>query len=515
MTPIKQRSIIFLQDPSYIELFVKSIEQDDRDITIPASTKFKVSRQEKITIPYSEIDDRMADLFEKVQLMDVRFSENLRGCKDSPGETGQTIFNDFENMNELGLSIEVAPQTADSFEQYKYLSELTIDQVMRMLRIQDDNSLIFFQEWFKKNVFRIEDQGCSNIAQMIALRLWNALLKRNVELPVRLPDLETLSGVELVLGGKDKQEASLFLYWQTVNRPTIISKKYVRQETAELESELAIFYSTSKESWDYNPPLSGLRMKIDKEKYTDDNKMLKFVPTMVYASPTHNTLYGYQSKHELLHPIGMHPTYKISILNGDAKFPFEPLQSHGEGSCSLMFQLDVPKQIILDKYQLEHLKGKSFIDFHVHNGGMNLELPDYRIEEWGGSLTAELDESYITSHNESFEIPLHLRYGKPLGSYEEFSMPKGELYWQCQMKDANQIVEAEESFYNEKNRLGIDKFGQNMMFYHVQDMESSCSNSLQLKIPTADLKDAYSNELWTLIFVIAGTLYIIVATVRK
>ncbi|VEU24275.1 DEKNAAC105544 [Brettanomyces naardenensis] len=505
MSAIQQRSILFLKDTENSEEFFKAIGQDDRDVTIPASSKLELARQEKITISYSEVDPKLVNIFEKVKVANLRFNDRLPGCSNETTSKRhrQTIFNDEVNMNQFGLRIEVAPQTAQSFESYRELSELTISELLKILKVEDESKPTFFQEWFKKEVFEFGEHEETNLAQLIVLRLWNAIMKKNVELPVRSFDLETLTSVELLLHGESKQ-VSLILYWDSVTRPTIVSKKYVRQENAELVTELAVLHSLSPEPWEYNPPISGLRMKIDREAYTSKDKPIRFLPTMLHPSLTHNTLYGFESKHEFIQPTGMHPTYKVSLINRDSRYPFEPL---GHSSCSLMFQLDVPKQIIIDKYQLEYSRGKSFIDFTVHNGGMDLELPEYRVDEWGGSLTIRLNDTYVEK-DEGFQVPLHFRYGKPLGSFEDIILPKGQLYWECNM-DEKEISETSNSFYNEVDRLGIDKFANHVIFYHVRDIEGSCSNALDLKIPTANLKDAYNNELWTLIFVLAGTLYII------
>lgn len=488
---IQQRSIFYLKDPTTSEHFFKKIDQDDRDITIPASATDKVSRLEKITIPFDSIEDKLVELFDTVQLMDLKFNKPLNKCNET-GIPEQTLFNDWVNENQYGMSIEVAPQKAKSFQEYKELSNETIAAMLKILHVQTKDEPIFYQEWFKLESF---DLGSDELELMV-LHLWNTLLKQNLELPVRLPDIECIDSMELLLHGQ-KREISLLMYWNTVSRPTIMSKKYALQEEP-IDTEVGLFYSTSPEPYEYNPALSGLRAKINKESLQKDNTV-KFHPTMVFASTTHKTLYGYESRHELLKPTGMHPTYQVSLITKDERYPLDPADQ-----CSLYFQLDVPKQIILDQYELERYRGRSFIDFKVHNGGMDLELPEYRVPEYGGALTVELNSTYVESQG-SFEIPLHLRYGKPLGEFEDVTMPKGQLYWQCIDTQPNITSQ---SFYNEPDRLGIDKFADKAIYYHIYDENNRC-NHLNLPLPTADVKDMHAVELATLILVALATIAIV------
>lgn len=494
---MQQRSIFYLKDQSHSLEFLKALKQDDKDIIVPASPKFELERQERISIPYSRLTSTIVSMAQKVKLLDVKYTSTT-DCTIK--DDNEPLFSDFAMNAATGLSIEVAPQTARSYSSYRNISDETIGILQKVMRIENEDKPIFYQEWIKKVIF--DDSTSPSIR---ILRLWNGILKDNVELPIRLPDLDSVTSWELLVHD-DTKCLSLNIYWDNVTRPILVSKKYAIQEDGPIQREVAILHEMPSDDWTYNVPLSGIRMKIDSTTYTSKNRIIKYQPTMMHASTIHKALKGYSAKHEFVQPTGMHPIYKVELQQLNSKYTFAPLERDRHENCTLMFQLDVPKQIILDKYQLEHKCGGSILDFQVHNGGMDLELPEYKIEEWGGSLTIELNESYIMARNGSFEIPLHLRYGKPLGDYEEVRIPKGSIYWQCEMKDDKLIRETKNSFYNEKDRLGIDKFMANTEFYHIRD--SSVNKELVVDVPTANLRDGYNTEFWTLIFIISATGYI-------
>ena len=512
MSVITQRSIFLLNDKTVLAKFLKELKQDEKDIVIPGSAEFEMQRQEKITIPYENMNPQISDLFAKVGMLEMRFSPKVSNSQSVMDEQWKhVLFSDFTAENTFGLDIEVAPQSATSFHEYKNTSFKAIKSLEHILKVRSKDIPIFYQEWFQKRNFDLDEKSS---LELIVLRLWNAILARNTEFPVRLPDIGCASSVDFVLHN-EKHEASITLYWDSVKRPVIISKKYVIQEADSISSEIAIFMSKKQAMSTYDPPLTGLRMKLNNETYNAQNRIIKFLPTMLHASQTHRTLHGYHIKHEILKPVGMHPDYKMSIVEDDKRSAFAPPRSSADTQCSLMLQLSVPKQIIIDKYELERLKGKLFKDFRVHNNGMNLELPEYRVKEWGGALSAVLDADYIMNRqNESFVIPLHLRYGKPLGDFQETYIPKAQVYWECSVTEDKQKEVLAKSFYNEPDRLGIDKFVKHSVFYHVRDSDRLSSNSIKVEIPTANLKDAYSNELWTSVLVALGTIYILISLVK-
>lgn len=512
MSVITQRSIFLLNDEAVLTKFLEKLKQDEKDIVIPGSSKQEMQRQEKITIPYEVMNPHIRNLFEKIGMLDMRFSPKILNNKTIEDEDWKhLLFSDFTAQYTFGLDIEVAPQSATSFHEYRNISLGTIESLEKIIKADNTDLPIFYQEWYQKRRFDLDD---NNNLQVIVLRLWNAIIERNTELPVRLPDISCASSFELLLHGKER-EASITLYWDSVKRPVVISKKYVLQKADSIDSEIAVFIPKKQDLKTYDPPLTGLRLKLNNQTYNTQNRIVKFLPTMLHVSQTHRTLYGYHIKHEIAKPVGMHPDYMMKIVDDDKRITFTPPRISADTDCSLMLQLNVPKQIIIDKYELERLKGKLFKDFRVHNNGMNLELPEYRIKEWGGALTAVLDANYLMNiQNGTIMIPLHLRYGKPLGDFQETYIPKAQIYWQCSVPQEKQRLALANSFYNEPDRLGIDKFTENAIFYHVQDGDRKMSNCLEVEIPTANLKDAYNNELWTSILVAIGTLYILISLVK-
>jgi hypothetical protein len=114
-------------------------------------------------------------------------------------------------------------------------------------------------------------------------------------------------------------------------------------------------------------------------------------------------------------------------------------------SCTLHLYFDLPAQLFVDPYELEHRRGSyTFERFTAGNleapvfapgaGGPSGLLLDVRVPEAGGG------ESHDDGDILSVEVPLHARYGVPRRDGElidEVVLPPPEAFWACARGDSD------------------------------------------------------------------------------
>ncbi|GME86762.1 unnamed protein product [Ambrosiozyma monospora] len=196
MTKITQRSLYYIQSASHQEQVFKDITQTEKAVIIPANSSLPLSLLEKINLPYDQIkSEKLYNLFQKIQLMDIKFNGKIENGRTN---LNQTIFNDFQNGNQAGLNIQVAPQGVASLEEYHTVSKEFIETTLKTLRINPIKEPLFFRkEWYKYHSFDISQfESNDDIVEVSLLRLWLSLTVQ--ELPIHLSNLKTLSSYEFM-----------------------------------------------------------------------------------------------------------------------------------------------------------------------------------------------------------------------------------------------------------------------------------------------------------------------------
>ncbi|KAF4435156.1 Protein PBN1 [Fusarium austroafricanum] len=168
-----------------------------------------------------------------------------------------------------------------------------------------------------------------------------------------------------------------------------------------------------------------------------------------------------------LTPAGLHPILQLSLSSN--KLP------SADGDCAPYAFLTLPKTIFADRHQLGddlYLASKNLTALQYTTLPVDLEAPAYTTDTWGSSILLELappDPKQKQPWN--VEIPLHLRYLKPLASGQaEIEIPYPAVFWACSS--------GEETLENPFDRanVGYDNlFPRDTAFWHVNPQAESDS----------------------------------------
>lgn len=163
-------------------------------------------------------------------------------------------------------------------------------------------------------------------------------------------------------------------------------------------------------------------------------------PAMFHVVPRH--LQAEAALNATLVATGLHPTVQLSLNATDAP----------AGNCELYLQWNLPKSVFLDPYQLP-----AAIRPILHSGNLDLELPEYAVDEWGQLMFAAVDLS------SPVEVKLHLRYQQP-GHDAVVEVPLPHVFWGCDHADPVQLNTPFDVFGAGYQHL----FTNDTVFHHVQ-----------------------------------------------
>ncbi|OWB77574.1 hypothetical protein B5S32_g1745 [[Candida] boidinii] len=560
---LKKRSTFFYYPNDDVStndaLFEDIVEQDDNSITIPHIDGKLLSRQEKIYLDYKSMKLEWRRIVKEIGLFHIYY--NIDDFRPNV-EFQETIFTEDYYLPK-GLNINSAPQTAKSMEEYEEKANRFADSTLiDLLKIQSESDVLdkptFYREWFRNAIFRDTkfqtSKEKSADAALLFKNLWNSLTLTRLDFKYGFSDeeLENLTGFEFIFNEKSDEAPSIILYWKEIDNSQnsiVISKTnqdipfrevgffQLKREVSDLEN-----YGVQGKRFIINNVVDTKEFKekdeIEKAKSDifEKNKNLFLDPTLFYIMPMHRSIPKYVSNHKILKPSGMHPVYEISLSeqelsktldNRYKRLNLELINEKLSGSeylkCNFEVNIDLPKDIFLDKYQL--MNDKSFTNVDVVNNA-DLELPSYKVDNWGQSATLQLDFNEIIENDFKFEIPLHLRYGEPTLNEDglplrDIQFPQFDTYWRCNYIDpkaTDEIIQEIESvkrslFY--QTRLTYQLLhGDNTLFYHIRNNGSSengtYSNYIKTYVPVGNISsDAETVELVTLIVVVTSAFYLI------
>lgn len=213
---------------------------------------------------------------------------------------------------------------------------------------------------------------------------------------------------------------------------------------------------------------------------------------------------------QILEPHGLHPKIRLD---------FDPLAVASPlASCRLFSYWTLPSAIFVDQYQLAEpllLKISGLKSIHTLAGAVDLEAPDWAIEQWGSVLLLELDprgpaEGGGEGESFSSELPTHSRYMPPKpaaeGASSNIAVPYPAVFWAC---DAEAKVKTGRNPWDSKSPGYVGLLGEDKVFYHlVPRPAADGSLYLDVSIPVLDSDWARTIEVGTALTVLLGFLWI-------
>lgn len=459
------------------------------DALILATNGTPIVKQLKLTIELNELPSEWADLFKSVGMFELAVNNAFNNEMNDQ----LSLFSDWKESIPMGQCLKVAPQTATTLAQYKNMSASFKGTIFDWLEWPNDDEMTFNHEWWQWCHLEREIKSIDKIAQ------WFKLSRDELECT------QNWDAFRLIL---DKNILNLYIYWDINNKEQIILPKSASgvSEFAML-FEMADLSNFERHELSLDRAVEGVRgdLLIGEES--------KFIPSLLLPLPQHSRMLDWSIIDGFEEPTGLHPTYVVNITKTDEN-PidlFEPYH-HSIRQCTLQWSMNLPKEIIVDKYQLGGSIGRSHcIDsIEVSNDGMDLELPSYEIKEFGSVINLQLNEKCVES-NMGFKIPFHLRYASPSPhEHQLVQIPHGDLYWSCDVD--NELWQGiSKSFNYISGQLDITKlkdFGDNGgRYYHFSN--SNPQYMLNLTLPVADYTQLPMIQNTTLVLVISSFLILL------
>ncbi|CAI5760673.1 unnamed protein product [Candida verbasci] len=241
--------------------------------------------------------------------------------------------------------------------------------------------------------------------------------------------------------------------------------------------------------------LNGFRVIFDPlSDETENEGMLH--KTMFHIKPRHR--YLNKSIESTIKPNGLHPILSTKlqeskIIESDIK------------ECKLYYYINLNKSLIFDPFQ----SIPQGANLTLNNGEKNLELPEYKINNWGNEILFEFENYNKTE----IDFTLHSRYQLPNNettSTEVFqSHPK--VFIGCNVDEFELLSK---SPFDTKGSIGgnyENYFTNDTVFYHF---EKSSSDNLKIDIPHGTSNFENVNFITT-VSIIFGIVIIVIPIFKK
>lgn len=394
----------------------------------------------------SSIDFHCEDKF-TLEAPKFKYIDKLR-IQFNQFQSDLVLFNGYQN----GLSIYCKPKFEDGeFDKEGFFQELN-QTIGRIFKIPNDAWITSLDSLY------YHDQN-ADIGKFISYISTLTENQQNVNLEIE-PNIDYYC---------DGQQITLKL-----NARTMGSNKISKRLKS--DKEIGLFLLEKGISTADDLVLSGLRVILNGDASSEEYLQ----KTLFHVKPRHRKLSGFYLS--LIEANGMHPFLKTDIES-------EGPQDEDLVQCKLYYYLNLNKSLFADKYQLPR-EVNSYISF----GNSDLELPEYKIKEWGSEILMEIEDS------QSLSFPLHSRYQLPNNesSSRTVGINNPLIFYGCDVKDSYLL---ESSPFN--NRLDIGGsyerfFTDNTVFYHLE----TDSSDLQATIPRAHGLVERTNYITNLAFVI-------------
>ncbi|KAI5963032.1 PBN1 [Candida pseudojiufengensis] len=278
--------------------------------------------------------------------------------------------------------------------------------------------------------------------------------------------------------------------------------------------EIGIFLKDSKISNSKDDiVLSGLRVIFDGTAESSDENEKNIHKTMFHFKPRHRILENIEYNTNLIKN-GLHPIFNtnINLLNKESSTQL--INDDDVLNCNPFIYLHLNKSLIFDKYQ--NIPKNSIL--LINNGFQDLELPEYKIENWGGELLFKLDTPINEPQN--FNLTLHSRYQLPNQNrtnnqttskslYTTIINPLPKLFLACNIKDHEILAKSpfDTSRFSSIGNNFENYFSKDTVFYHPIQQKNK-ENNLRIDIPNGISTFDRINSLTT-ITLILGILIIL------
>ncbi|KAK6460753.1 PIG-X [Scheffersomyces coipomensis] len=280
---------------------------------------------------------------------------------------------------------------------------------------------------------------------------------------------------------QDSSETYDLVFNNEDGNPTIVLKQLTYLPPSEefsislnekVRKEVGLFIIDKHISTSDDIVLSGLRVIFDKEEQVPAEEGSKeedyIFKTLFHIKPRHRFIDSTSTSSIVKN--GLHPILKSNFQS------FTDIQEVDILECSLYYYINLNKSLIFDKYQ-SIPSGSSLV---VHNGVSNLELPEYKITEWGSEILFEFNNI----SQDDIEFTLHSRYQSPNeiqnATVVNNSLP--EIFYGCNVKDDFLL---DKSPFDSRLEIGGNYeryFTDNTVFYHLTHTPQS---SVTIDVPNA------------------------------
>ena len=250
--------------------------------------------------------------------------------------------------------------------------------------------------------------------------------------------------------------------------------------------EIGLFLIDDKISTNDDLNLSGIRVILDEDSNTN-NKEESIHKTMFHIKPRHRSFDDSTTiTTTKIIPQGLHPILSTELNTTTIVMPTD----FDVEECKFYYYLNLNKSLIFDQFQNIPI-GSQLI---INNGNKNLELPEYKINQWGNELLFEFEFDNDNDIPHHINLTVHSRYQLPQNNHSHSqisnvlnSLPN--IFMGCNVKEGNLL---DKSPFDTKRDVKIGGnyeiyFTEDTVFYHLQNSDNSgnsgSSTLLEINIP--------------------------------
>lgn len=293
---------------------------------------------------------------------------------------------------------------------------------------------------------------------------------------------ENLANLKIIIG---ETEVHIYTTWNNLG-------SFVIEPHSQ---EIGIFYPDEKLTNLDNISLSGVRIKSHQGRFESPKKTeFQIIPQ--------NRFLPLSASMEIVKPAGLHPVLKV-MTSCVVESPLKMTENGTEKDlCKLYYMTKIPRDFFIDRYQFESQRAALMQLF----GETNLELPTYKIDQWGSLSLFQINATNMTD----FEIPLHLRYPQPGESgYVNVNLPTGELFWSCDIGEKDADVMRRNPFNGISPEIK-SVLGDAKAFYHFRNSQTH----VELCVPRAVSDDSEWMN-WTVVAILATSVWYLMVKLLK
>lgn len=282
--------------------------------------------------------------------------------------------------------------------------------------------------------------------------------------------------------------------------------------------ELAILTEMPVQTEDIDRFIQGSRFKLNINTATPEihQTVLMSTPFTAHLGKTFSLIID-QHENAAIHPV---LNYKFDDFDQWDITPHDDAIIDS-ALCSLHIDTMLPKEYIVDKYEIQRLiDSKTNIDhciesiISISNPDIDLELPNYKVSDWGTHLQLQLKTSCIAHlTNGTFHFPVHLRYVEPhqSGSNLNIQTPSSQLYWSCPVnkETSNAIFQ---SFYTDNSRIYNSASHPDSHTFHRHYYYTPSLPISNLSMVAGNTATAAAVDHSTLIIVLLATVFLLYKT---